>query len=50
MERSLVTIHPANLQMANLGIEEMILFRNLTKIGTDEIKQFTVLCFFCTQL
>ena len=39
IEKSLVTnVHPAYLQMTNLCIEEMVLFRNLTKIGTDEFK------------
>ena len=31
-------LRPANLQMTNLHIDEMVLFCNLTKIGTDENK------------
>ena len=39
MEMSLVTnLHPDNLQMTNLRIDEVVLFCILTKIGTDENK------------
>ena len=39
MVRSLVTIlYSANLHMTNLRTDEMVFFRNLTKIDTDENK------------
>ena len=31
-------LHSANLQMGGLRIDEMVFFRNLTKIGTEENK------------
>ena len=38
----MTNLHLTNLQMTNLRIDEMVLFRNLMKIGTDRIKRFTV--------
>ena len=39
MARSLVTIlYSANLHMTNLHTDEIVFFRNLTKIDTDENK------------
>ena len=36
-------LHSAYLQMTNLRIDEMVFFRNLTNICTDENKEFTVI-------
>ena len=40
----MTNLHPAYLQMMNLHIDEMVLFRNLMKIGTDKNKAIYSSC------